>query len=84
MPQRFIRLCFEQGIEGLRRQHMDLIDDIDFVFADQWGIGYLFDDLTDVVDTVVAGGIEFDDVRMVSFQVGFAVGALITGFAVEV
>ena len=40
--------CFQKSIEGGLRQHVDLINDIDFILADLWRDTYLFDQRTDV------------------------------------
>ncbi len=43
---------------------MDFVDDVDFVFSFDRGVFDLIDQLTDLIDAVIARGIDFDDVWM--------------------
>ena len=54
--------CFQKGIEGCLRQHVNLIDDIDTVFADLWGNPHLVGQVSYIVYRVVRGGIQFMDI----------------------
>lgn len=54
---------FEESIESLRGKHVNLIDDIHFVFAGLRGHLNLLHKLADVVDTIVGSGIELEDIH---------------------
>ena len=68
---------------------MHLVDDVDLVFSLRWGIGYLVDDLTDIVHTVVGSSIDLDDIHAGSRRnrltnTAFPTGAVLCGvFAVH-
>ena len=83
MCRRFFQ-GLQQRVKGLRRQHVHFIDDIDFVFSQQRRIRHLLDDLSDIVDAVVAGGVKFDDVRMISLQICQTVLAGIAGLFLKI
>ena len=62
-----IRRFFEglkQGVESALGHHMDFIDDVDFVFALDWGVIYFLNKLTDLIHAIIAGGVDFNDVWM--------------------
>ena len=54
--------CLEKGVECLRREHVHLVDDEHAVTAHLWRDAHLVGDAADVVDRVVAGGVELHDV----------------------
>ena len=57
----------EQRIERRRREHVDLIDDVELVARPDRRIPHAVDDLlTDVVDTRTRRGVELVDVRMLA------------------
>ena len=68
---------------------MHLVDDVDLVFSLRGGIGYLVDDLTDIVHTVVGSRIDLDDIHAGSrcdclTNTAFPTGAVLCGvFAVH-
>ena len=74
----------EQSVEGVAREHVDFVDDVDLVARADRGIAHRLDDLADVVDAGVAGGIHLDDVDMAPLgdgDAGFADAAGIDGGA---
>ena len=68
---------------------MHLVDDVDLVFSLRRGIGYLVNDLTDIVHTVVGSRIDLNDIHAGSRRNGltntaFPTGAVLCGvFAVH-
>ena len=68
---------------------MHLVDDVDLVFSLRRGIGYLVNDLTDIVHTVVGSRIDLDDIHAGSRRnrltnTAFPTGAVLCGvFAVH-
>ena len=68
---------------------MHLVDDVDLVFSLRRRIGYLVDDLTDIVHTVVGSRIDLDDIHAGSRRnrltnTAFPTGAVLCGvFAVH-
>ena len=54
----------EQRVEGVLRQHVHFIDDIDLVAGLDRGIAHALDDLAHVIDTGIGGGIHLDHVDM--------------------
>lgn len=61
---------------------MHLIDDEDAVFATLRGRLHLVGDVADVVDTIVGGGVEFNDIHGGASVDGFAIIAFATCLAV--
>ena len=61
MFRRFLQR-FQKRIECRRGQHMYLVDDEYTLFALGRRIGDILADITDVVNTVVGGGVHFDDI----------------------
>jgi hypothetical protein len=61
----------EQGVEGLAREHVDFVDDVDFVAGlvggGQAGVG---DELSGLVDGAVGGAVDLDDVQVVAAHDG--------------
>ena len=81
---------FEKGVEGLFREHVDFVDDVDLVFAVARGVADRFVDLPDVVDAPVGGAVDLDDVERLARDDFEARGALVArlevggqGLAVE-
>ena len=54
---------FQQGVEGLRGKHVDLVDDIHFIAADRGQIGNLVAQIADVINTVVGGCVHLDNIH---------------------
>ena len=73
---------FEQRIECRNGKHMDLIYDIDAVPKVSRRINHAVAQVADVVDTVVAGGIHFNDIRRAPRVDGKAGRAFPTGIPV--
>ena len=72
----------EKSIEGSRREHVYLIDDEDLVASYLWRNSRLFHQRLDVLDRVVAGSVQFEDVVTASFGERLAAFAFITGLTV--
>ena len=62
----------QQAVEGLRRQHVHFVDDVDLVARRDRRVAHLLDDLADVVDAGVGGGVHLDHVDMAAFHDGAA------------
>ncbi|MNI28405.1 hypothetical protein D3C73_821810 [compost metagenome] len=76
-----LRWLFErlqQPVEGLRREHVHFVDNIDLVARRNRAIAHLLDDLSDIVDTGMGRGIHLDHVDMPAFHDRLAMFA---GFA---
>ena len=54
--------CFEQGIEGGRSKHVHLVNIVDFEFTLCRGELNVFADISDVIDTIVGGSVNFDNI----------------------
>src|ERR1700691_316853 len=52
----------EQGVEALRGHHVRLVDDVDLVAAGNRGVERTLAQITGIVPTAVAGGVDLDDV----------------------
>jgi hypothetical protein len=65
----------QQAVEGLCREHVHFIDDIDFITCRNRAIAHLLDDLSDIVDAGVGGGVHLDDIDMPAFHDGLAMFA---------
>jgi hypothetical protein len=61
---------------------MYLVDDIHFEFTSLRRVAYLFDQIPDVIDRIVGGGIEFINGKRPTLTDGYAVFALSTGFRI--
>ena len=73
----------EQGVAGRPGQHVGLVEDVDAMGAAGGGHGADVDpDLADVLDLVVRGGVEFDDVERGAFGDADARGALVARLTV--
>jgi len=66
---------FQQRVERIGRQHMDFIDDIDFIFDIAGEIFDFIAEFPDIVDAGIAGGVDFDDVADRSVLDPQAIGA---------
>ena len=67
----------QQAVEGRLRQHVDFVDDVDLVAGDGRAVARGLDDLADVVDAGVRGGVHLDHVDMAAFHDGGVVLALL-------
>jgi hypothetical protein len=66
-----LRRLFErlqQAVEGLRGEHVHFVDDIDLVTRRNRAVAHLFDDLADIVDAGMGGGVHLDDIDMAAFH----------------
>ena len=57
----------EQRIESVLGKHVDFVDDVDFVARADRGVADRVDDLADVVDPGVRGGVHLDHVDVAPF-----------------
>ena len=73
---------FEQRIERRATEHVDLVNDVDLVLAGAGSEIDLVTQVTDVVDAVVGGGVDFDHIQVAAFGDGNAVGADLIWLAV--
>ena len=64
---RFLK-CLQQRVERALRQHVNLVDDEHLRARDERRILRAFDDLADVVDAGVRGGVDFEHVGMTAFH----------------
>ena len=64
---------FQQPVEGGGREHVHFVDDIDFVRRRGGRVFDRVDDLADVVDASIGGGVHLDDVDVAAFDDGAAV-----------
>ncbi len=60
----------QQAVEGGLREHVHFVDDVDLVAGDRRLVAHRLDDLADVVDAGVGGGVHLDDVDMAAFHDG--------------
>ena len=60
--RRFLQ-SFQQCIKCSYRQHMHLVDDIDFIPALCRTVRHLLTDLSDIIDTVVGGRVDLDHIH---------------------
>jgi hypothetical protein len=54
---------FEESIERPGREHMDFIDDVDFIFCLIGLESRSLDQITDILDSVIARTIDLDDIE---------------------
>jgi len=54
---------FEEGIEGVRREHVRLVDDVDLAAAEGGRQVHLLAQVPDLVDASVGGGVDLDQVE---------------------
>src|SRR6185369_3402794 len=52
----------EQSVEGRGREHVDFVDDVDLLGAAHGAVDAVGDEFAGVLDGVVAGGVDLDDV----------------------
>ncbi len=56
----------EQRVEGRFTEHVHFVDDVDLESGAGGAVAAVFDDLADVIDAGVAGGVDLDDVDVVA------------------
>ena len=71
---------FEQGIEGRRREHVALVDHVDLPAGLHRRKAGALDQLADVVDAGVGGGVNFDDIEGIAGSDGHTHLAMAAGF----
>ena len=74
----------QEGIEGRRAEHVHLINDVHLLGAHLRRDLHLQNEVADIVNAVVAGGIQFEDAQAVPFGEGATGGAGATGAEVRV
>src|SRR5690606_5251554 len=77
---RWFLQCFQKSIEGLRRQHMNLINDVHLIATGLRRYAYLFNKAADVFHRVVGGGIELMNIEGVTVLERKAAVARAAGF----
>ena len=65
----------QEGVERLLREHVDLVDDVDLVAGRHRRIADAVDDLADVVDAGMRGGVHLEHVHVARFHDRFAMDA---------
>src|SRR5690242_782130 len=60
---------FEQGVEGRCGQHVHFVDDVYFVLCRNRCCVYFFAQVTDFIDTAVAGSIYLNNIDMIVLMV---------------
>ena len=73
--------CLQEGIEGLLREHVNLVDDEYLIFARLGRYAHLLNEFTNVVDRVVRSGVQFVNAERTSLVEGLARFALSAGVA---
>ena len=61
MPRRLLERL-QQGAEGLAREHVDFVDDVDLEPAPGRANGDVLPEAADLVDATIAGGVDLDDI----------------------
>lgn len=74
---------FQEGVKSRRAEHVYFIDDIHFIFACLGGESYLFHQGPDIVNGIIAGGIELMNIQRDAFVKRDAGMAFVTGFSVR-
>jgi hypothetical protein len=65
----------QEGVEGARREHVDLVHDVDLVAGRHRRITHRFVELPDIVDAVVGGGVDLHHVDMAAVDDRLAMDA---------
>jgi hypothetical protein len=74
---------FEERIESSLGEHMDLVNDINFLFERSGGIeGFVEDFFSDIVYSRMRGGVDFHVIQGSTFTDGEAIGTLVAGVSV--
>ena len=61
VPRRFLE-GLQERVEGLTREHVDFVDDVDFESSASGADGDVLPQGADLVDAAVAGGVDLDDI----------------------
>ena len=75
--------CFQQSVERSCGKHMNLINDVDFIFSLCGTVGYLLPDLTDIIHTIIGGSIDLYHIHGSSRLDCLAHGALVAGTSIH-
>ena len=67
----------QQGVEGLLREHVHFVDDVDLVAGDERLVVRAVDQVANVVDAGVGGGVHLDHVEMPALDDGAAMDAFL-------
>ena len=54
---------FKQGVRGVVAEHVDFVNDVDLVACLIGGIVDLLTEVSNIVNTGVTGGVNFDDIK---------------------
>ena len=81
---RWLLQRLEQGIGGFFGKHVDFIDNIDLITRLVRGIVDFLAEVSYFVNTAIAGGIYFNDIKGTTFGYGLADSAVIARFAFTV
>ena len=73
----------QECVEGLLREHVDLVDNEHLVTSHLWRYAHLVNQFTDVVNRIVRGGIQFMYIHRTTFIEGTARFALAARFALR-
>ena len=74
----------QEGVPRLRRQHVDFVDDVDFVFAVDRRVLHVFADVADMLHLVVRRAVDFNHIHGRSGRHFTAALALAARFAIDV
>jgi hypothetical protein len=74
--------CFKKSIEGGSTQHVNLVDDIHFVFSKLWREPNLIHEIADIFHGVIARGIQFIHVERRSGIEGYTGFTCVTRLSV--
>jgi hypothetical protein len=55
--------CFQEGVEGFGRKHVDFVDDVDFEFSACRGVGDAVPQVFDFANATIRGAIDFEDIE---------------------
>ena len=80
--RRWFLQCFQQGIESTCGKHMNLINNIYFIFTFCRAVRNLFSDLTYIIHTIVRCSIDLDHIHCSSCLDCLTHGTFITGAAI--
>ena len=69
----------QQRVEGVLRQHVHFVDDVDLVPRRDRAIAHALGQVTDIVDTGARGGVHLDDIDMAVLGDGPAMNAFAAG-----
>ena len=72
---------FQECVGGLIREHVGFVDDVDLALALYRREIHLLPYIANLVDSPVAGGVQFDDIQKPAFVDGLANGTLVAGVA---